>query len=73
MSAVYATALFRFVAPSSDRLPVPAANWYASSMMTAVEPWSGHYPTDDADLSVVYATARECRHFLLTMPSPLSR
>eukprot|EP01052_Picozoa_sp_SAG31_P018713 SAG31_NODE_1337_length_8738_cov_2.840954_4_plen_448_part_00 len=32
-------------------------NWYASSMLTAVEPWSGHYPTSDADLSVVYATA----------------
>ena len=28
-------------------------NWYASSMLTAVEPWSGHYDT----LPVVWATA----------------
>jgi galactosylceramidase len=26
-------------------------------MITAVEPWSGHYPVDDEDLAVVYATA----------------
>jgi galactosylceramidase len=26
-------------------------------MLTAVEPWSGFYPTDDASLGVVYATA----------------
>lgn len=32
-------------------------NWYASSMLTAVEPWSGHYSTQDEDLAVVYATA----------------
>lgn len=32
-------------------------NWYASSMITAVEPWSGHYPVDDEDMGVVYATA----------------
>ena len=28
-------------------------NWYASSMLTAVQPWSGHYDT----LPVVWATA----------------
>ena len=32
-------------------------NWYASSMLTAVEPWTGHYSTKDEDLAVVYATA----------------
>ena len=26
-------------------------------MITAVEPWSGHYSVDDKDLAVVYATA----------------
>jgi galactosylceramidase len=26
-------------------------------MLTAVEPWSGFYSTDDASLGVVYATA----------------
>ena len=29
-------------------------NWYASSMLTAVQPWSGYYETD---MPVVWATA----------------
>jgi galactosylceramidase len=32
-------------------------NWYASSMLTAVEPWTGHFSVADEDLAVVYATA----------------
>ena len=33
--------------------PFRGINRYASSMITAVEPWSGHYPVDDADMGVV--------------------
>lgn len=39
------------------RITDHGTNWYASSMITAVEPWSGHYPVDDDHMGVVYATA----------------
>ena len=39
-------------------LSCSAANWYASSMLTAVQPWTGFYGDDiDGSLPVVWATA----------------
>lgn len=42
-------------------------NWYASSMLTSVEPWSGNYNT----LPVVWATAHVTQ-FTKVKPAPPS-
>ena len=47
-------------------------NWYASSMLTAVQPWSGFYGDDiDGGIPVVWATAHVTQFTVGRTPSPL--